>query len=183
MTLISALEEVRDWFQYNVCDEFTFKRPPMGNEFDAEEYSYELVTPTAYIMYPPNNCKVPSVTIQFGDGSISKFNDRGELRLRFLIATWSPGLHYLDRGNVPNFQVDNEGWRDVWNFVDLAIRKLMNTNNISERVRIKHEDSITFSPVQEQDVIASYYPHWCGWLQVTIQYGVVSTQEDITQLL
>ena len=133
-------------------------------------------------MYPPFDEKFPSITVQFGNGVQSKFEESGELKLRFLFATWNPGLHYKD-GKKPAFKLNTEGWRDVWNFVDFTLRKLTNTNFINSKIRIKHEDRINFGPMTENETLPNYYPYWCAWIEFTIKYGVNSTKEDITNLI
>ena len=182
MTIINILDEVRDWLEKEVCEAFTFKKDPGKEEAIDASYNYELVKPKAFTLYPPFDEKFPSVIVQFGNGVQSKFDESGELKLRFLFATWNPGSHHK-YGVDPTFEMNVEGWRDVWNFIDYTLRKVTNTNSISERIRIKHEDKITFGPMAENETIPNYYPYWCAWIEFTIQYGVNSTNEDITNLI
>lgn len=182
MTVISILEDVRSWLDVEICENFKFKKDGGKEEAMDSGYNYELVKPKAFILYPPFDEKFPSVTVQFTNGIQSKFNESGELKLRFLFGTWNPGLHY-DYGVDKQFEVNTEGWRDVWNFVDFTLRKVSNTNSIGSRIRIKHEDSVSFGPMTENDTIPNYYPYWCAWIEFTIQYGVSSTKEDITNLI
>ena len=182
MTIINILAEVRNWLENEICENFTFKKEPEKTQPIDVNYNYKLVKPYAFILYPPFDEKFPSVTVQFGNGVESKFDESGELKLRFLFATWNPGLHFTD-GRKPKFEINVEGWRDVWNFVDYTLRKLTNTNSISPRIRIKHEDKINFGPMAENETIPNYYPYWCAWIEFTIQYGINSTNEDITNLI
>lgn len=182
MTIINILDEVRDWLNSEICESFTFKKDPGKEEAIDSGYNFELVKPKAFILYPPFDEKFPSVTVQFGNGVQSKFNESGELKLRFLFATWNPGLHFKDKG-TPAFTLNAEGWRDVWNFIDYTLRKVRNTNSIGSRIRIKHEDSISFGPMAENETIPNYYPYWCAWMEFTIQYGVNSTNKDIANLI
>ena len=182
MTIINILDEVRNWLDSEICDNFTFKKEPGKEESIDAGYDYQLVKPKAFTLYPPFDAKFPSVTVQFGNGVQSKFEESGELKLRFLFATWNPGLHHKF-GVDPAFQINSEGWRDVWNFIDYTLRKVTNTNSISPKIRIKHEDKINFGPMAENETIPNYYPYWCAWMEFTIQYGVNSTNEDITNLI
>ena len=182
MTVIKILEEVRNWLDSEICGNFTFKKDPGKDKSIDAGYNHELVKPKAFILYPPFDEKFPSITVQFGNGIQSKFEENGELKLRFLFATWNPGLHYKD-GETPAFELNTEGWRDVWNFVDYTLIKLTNTNSISSKIRIKHEDKISFGPMAENETIPNYYPYWCAWIEFTIQYGINSTNEDITNLI
>ncbi len=183
MTVINILDEVRDWLENEICENFTFKKDPGKEEAIDASYTHELVTPKAFTLYPPFDEKFPSVTVQFSNGIQSKFDKGGELKLRFLFATWNPGLHFINDNGEADFIVNQEGWRDVWNFIDYTLRKVTNTNSISPQIRIKHEDKIAFGPMTENETIPNYYPYWCAWIEFTIQYTVNSTNEDITNLI
>jgi len=184
MAVVQLLEEVKEWLDSEVCKNFEFKKPPETGSVDGDNYEYERVTPESYLMYPPLNGKFPSVTIQFGEGTRDVNKQSGELNLRFLFATWSPGTHYIDEETGKRrLEITNEGWRDVWNFIDYTLRKLSNTCRLGPNIRIKHEKAITFGPTAEQDVNVNYYPHWCGWIAFTIQYGVNGTNEDYSDLI
>jgi hypothetical protein len=182
MTIIKILNEVRNWLNGEICENFSFKKDPGKDQPIDAGYNYELVKPKAFTLYPPFDEKFPSVTVQFANGIQSKFEESGELKLRFLFATWNTGLHYKN-GDKPSFKLNTEGWRDVWNFVDYTLRKLTNTNSISSNIRIKHEDKITFGPMTENETIPNYYPCWGAWIEFTIQYGINTTNEDITNLI
>ena len=182
MTIINILDEVKIWLENEICENFTFKKDPGKEEAIDAGYEHELVKPKAFILYPPFDEKFPSVTVQFGNGIQSKFEESGELKLRFLFATWNPGLHYKE-GEKPAFQLNVEGWRDTWNFIDYTLRKVRNTNSIGSKIRIKHEDKISFGPMAENETLPNYYPYWCAWIEFTIQYGSNSINEDITNLI
>jgi hypothetical protein len=186
MTVVKNLEIIKDWLQKDICRHFKFKRPPECEEAEAEEYECEYVHPEAFVMYPPPSRKFPSVVVQFGDGEEDRNTETGELKIRLLFATWNPGLHFIDEGNVPNFKVNHEGWRDVWNFIDYTLRAIRNTDIVGESIRIKHENGIKFGNVTEQDAAANYYPHWVGWISFTIRYGTNSINlfdDDISALI
>ena len=183
MTIINILDEVRDWLENEICENFTFKNDPGKERAIDASYDFELVKPKAFTLYPPFDEKFPSVTVQFSNGVQAKFEESGELNLRFLFATWNPGLHFINDEGRADFKINAEGWRDVWNFIDYTMRKVRNTNSIGSNIRIKHEDKIQFGPMTEQETIPNYYPYWCAWISFTIQYGVNSTNEDITKLI
>ena len=113
MTIINLLDEVRDWLENEICENFTFKKDPGKEEPIDTSYKYELVKPKAFTLYPPFDEKFPSITVQFGTGNQSKFDGSGELKLRFLFATWNPGLHFFNEKGESDFKINAEGWRDV----------------------------------------------------------------------
>lgn len=182
MTIVKLLKEVRDWLETEVCQGFEFKRAPAVDIQDCDDYKYELVKPNAFLMYPPLNEKFPSVTVQFGNGRQDVNKESGELKLRFLFATWNPGTHYLNKEKKQQLEITHQGWQDVWNFIDFALQKLKNTDYIGPHIRIKQENGIEFGPMTEQDTMANYYPHWCGWITFTIQYGI-ATVKDYSNLI
>lgn len=183
MTVINILNEVQHWFKTDICPNLEFKKPPAVDDSDTEHYNYELMHPEAYIMYPPQESKFPSVTIQTGNGEYNRTKSNGELKLRFLFATWNTGKHIIDEGNVPTYTPDNEGYKDVWNFVDYVLNRLKNVDYLGRSVRIKHENGIQFGPMSEQDVMVNYYPYWCAWVTLTVEYGNSSTKEDFSELI
>ncbi len=183
MGIVTVLKEVRTFFNENICSGLTFKRPPDTEGLDAKDYKYELAEPKTYIMYPPAEDKFPSVTIQILDGETNRTDKSGELKLRFLFATWSNGKHFKNKDNIPVFNIDSEGWLDAWNFVDKALLVLNHTTHFGNRVRIKHEDKIQLGSMKEENVLANYYPYWFAWITCTIQYGTISSNEDVNDLI
>lgn len=183
MSITKILEEVQIFFDKEICSGFTFKKPPSIEGKDTRDYEYELVQPKTFIMYPPAQDKFPSVTVQVDDGEVDRKMKSGELKLRFLFATWNNGKHFNDDGNVPNFEVNSEGWHDAWNFLDRAIDVLSHTTHLGEHVRIKHENRLQFGGMKEENVLANYYPYWFAWLTCTIEYGQVSSNEDVNDLI
>ena len=183
MTIINILDEVRNWLEDEICANFAFKKDPGKEAAIDASYNYELVKPRAFTFYPPFDEKFPSVTVQFGNGVQARFEESGEIKLRFLFATWNPGLHFVNDKGKADFKINAEGFRDVWNLIDFTLRKVTNTNSIGSKIRIKHEDKISFGPMAENETIPNYYPYWCAWMEFTIQYGVNSTNEDITNLI
>lgn len=56
-TLVQTIDDVREWFEVNVCSRCTFKLP--SNYSNDETYPYKLVTPTAWAMYMPSGDMLP----------------------------------------------------------------------------------------------------------------------------
>ena len=183
MGVINVLEEVQKFFDENICSGLTFKKPPSVEGKDTRDYEYQLVEPKTFIMYPPLEEKFPSVTIQVEDGETERNTNSGELKLRFLFATWNNGKHFNDAGNVPNFEANSDGWRDAWNFLDRAVDVLSHTTYLGNGVRLKHEDKLQFGGLKEDKVLANCYPYWFAYLTCTVAYGQISSNEDVNDLI
>jgi hypothetical protein len=181
MSIVKILEEVQSFIDENICAEFTFKVPPSVEDKDTRDYEYQMARPKTFIMYPPLSEKFPSVTIQVDDGETDRNEGSGEVKLRFLFATWSNGKHYSDGG--PMFEANTDGWHDAWNFLDRAIDVLSHTTHMGEHVRIKHENKLQFGGMKEEKVLANYYPYWFAWLTCTVEYGQISSNEDVNELI
>ncbi len=69
-----------------------------------------------------------------------------------------------------------DGWQDVWNFIDLAIRELENVENL-DGLRIRKEEPIRFVPFSDKDALMDFYPYWWGWVSFTLEYGFVRTKQ------
>lgn len=183
MGIVAALKEVQTFINENICSNLTFKRPPNTEGLDAREYDYELVQPKAYLMYPPEQEKFPSITIQVIDGEADRVKTSGEMKIRLLFATWGNGQHFKNKNGAPEFNIDSEGWYDAWNLLDKALMILNHTTYFGEKVRLKHEDKIQFGSMKEENIIANYYPYWFAWLTCTIQYGQISSNKDVNDLI
>lgn len=104
------------------------------------------------------------------------------MKLRFLFATWNPGLHY-EIDNDRKFKVNTEGWKDAFHFMQVTLRKLLNSNYIGPYLKIKHEDKIQFGPINENETLPNYYPYWCAWITCTVSFGNFNNDKDICNLI
>jgi phenylacetate-coenzyme A ligase PaaK-like adenylate-forming protein len=75
-----------------------------------------------------------------------------------------------------------DGWRDSFNFADLVLRALENTEYI-EGHRIVKEAGIKFGLFTEDGNIWDYYPYWHNWISFTLEAGVVHSTPEIYQNL
>ena len=179
MALINILESIRDLLNKEVCCDYQFKNEPPENRSNAEDYNYSLVHPQAYIWYVPPEGRTPSVTIQFTEGQMKRFEKEGSAKVKLLFATWDTGMH----GNNKHFEINQEGWRDVWVFISGTLRKMRNTTFLGKNIRIRHEDGIKFGTISENEMLPNYYPFWCAYIEFSIQFGVSSSDEDVNDVI
>lgn len=208
MAVVNILDKVTEWVKENVCSEIMLKVPP-DNDYDAtdEGYDYRLVTPSAFPLYVPAQDKtppgvlspIPSVCVRFLEGEERLTDREGSIGMQLCFCTWDPGLHGKDifhpvNGNPAKirrwsgeeadayFKRSGEGWRDAWNFVDIALRELGNSLEIGG-FELDRTVPIKYGPMTEQGEIVEAYPMWFAWASFSIKYPLRRNAEDIEQYL
>ncbi len=204
MTITETLDRLRDWFDSNVSQKLMLKAPTDGTI----DGNAELVHPATFALFvpakdriPPNvAAPIPSLCVQMMEGEDKVFDHSRKLNIRVCLSAWNPGEQtgaefypHVSTGDLFNkkYTLGNEnakytrsldGWRDVWNFVDLCLTKLEKTD-IIEEFRIVKEDGIKYGPFTEDGAIWDYYPYWHSWIMFTIEGGLVANVPDYSNLL
>lgn len=206
MSVVHLIDTLTEWARQNVCEQIQLKVPP-SNEEDAvdAEYRYKLATPTAFPMYVPTSEKLPpsihspfpSLCVRFMAGQDEPAAGRGYVDMQFCFSAWDPGLHDKDiyapagadpkrwkGGDVENhFRRTGDGWRDAWNFVDIALRAVESTTYIGE-YHIDRSTPIKFGPLTEQEAIPDLYPLWFAWVSFRVSYPLTMRNiEDLNKFL
>lgn len=189
MSIVNDLNKIRDWLQAEVCDKVKLKLPDEENSGDT--YNYELVTPTAFVLYtptkdrmPPNiKAPFPSVCVRLTEGEHDN-EGRNTMRLVLNFCTWNPGLHAKDNF-VPvggagingynqvaeaEYKRTADGWADVYSFVDTALRAIENAQYIAD-MRVVTERGIQYGMTSDTSGLEDYYPYWLAWISFTVQAG------------
>ena len=191
MSVVSVIDTLTAWTQDNICSQIRLKVPPKAGDPNDADMDYETVHPTAFPMFiptadklPPDTYQFPSVCIRFQDGEDNAPNRGGSIEIQMLFAAWDPGLHGQDifhkleecgfcrqSAIYTEFQRSASGWRDCWNFVDIALRKIESTSKIGA-IGIDRS-SVRFGPVVEQDSIPDFYPFWFAQVTFTVTYPLL----------
>jgi len=159
MTIVSNLDVIKKWLEDNICSGIEFKRP--DDESPIDKYNYELITPSVFVHYLPSKNfpntapSIPSICVQLEGGSDDLISKTGELNVRLGFSTWNPGQHTKD-GQKTKISLNAEGWRDAWNFVDLALQKIENSEFIGG-LRLVKENPVNFAPIPEQENIRNFF--------------------------
>lgn len=199
--IVSVIDTLTKWAKENICSEIRLKVPPNNGEAMDVGYAYRLENPEAIPMYVPPSDKMPdgirfatpSLCVRFINAGDSLNRDEGYVGIQFLFSVWDPGDHgedvFLPNGdgtyrkqNDPNFAKGGSGWRDVWNFVDIARRALESVTSI-EGLAIDKSTDIEYGPITEQEAIVDFYPFWYSWLSFRVTYPLMRNNEDIEQYL
>lgn len=194
-TIVQTLDDVRDWFDTEVCQHVTFKQP--SNEYMDEDYTYAVIHPQAFSMVTPtadmngDKSPYPSVTIRLNDAKNSSNDDLAHgtrtMSVTALFAAWDPGLHGEDvylpvgdgtykRQSGPAFTETAQGWKDAWNFVDYAIQRIESVDYIGECL-VDKKQGIDFSALEEA------YPFWFAQLSFSLTIPIVQSHVELQDYL
>lgn len=199
--IVSVIDTLTEWAKKNICSQIRLKVPPENDAAMDAGYSYQLEHPEAIPMYLPPSDKLPkgirfvnpSLCVRFMKAGDSAATDKGYVDIQFLFSVWDPGDHGKDvylpnrdgtyrKQDDPNFEKGSSGWRDVWNFVDIARRALESAASINGLAIDKGTD-IEYGPITEQEAIVDFYPFWYSWLSFRVTYPLMRNNEDIEKYL
>lgn len=203
MSVVHVIDTIAEWAQRSICEKVTLKMPPKNLEANDVGYSYATVKPTVFPMYVPTSEKLPpqihspfpSLCVRFLKGADELSGNTGHLDVQFCFSVWNPGTHSQDivfaSEAVPDskqgqgkatFERNGDGWRDVWNFVDTALRAVESVTNIGGYT-IDRETPVEFGPLMEQEAIPDFYPFWFAWMSFRVNYPLLRNIEDLKQYL
>ena len=210
MTIAQCIEMVTNWLNEAVCPKIKLKLP--DDNQNGKEYKVKAVSPTAFAMYQPGKDKLPpgviapfpSVVVQLLEGSDNMTESNGRMKLQLSFTAWNPGNHageltratktttasgsddlVVQFGSVDSEQTftrDAEGWKDVWNFVDRALREIENAEYMNG-LRVVKELPITYGQFQQEGQISDLYPYWGAWAIFTIERGLARTGASYSKFL
>lgn len=190
MTIAQCIEKVTDWLNESICPNIELKLP--DDYQNGKDYKLEIVNPTAFAMYQPGKDKLPpgviapfpSVVVQLLEGSDDMIEHNGRMKLQLSFTAWNPGNHAGELTRVTrattatdsdqSFTRNAEGWKDVWNFVDRALREIENAEYMNG-LRVVKELPITYGQFQQEGQISDLYPYWGAWAIFTIERGLART--------
>ena len=207
MSVVHLIDTLAEWAKVNICDHIQLKVPPENEDANGAGYEHKLVNPAVFPMYVPTTEKLPpnihspfpSLCVRFGTGSDDAAHGTGSVKIEFCFSAWDPGIHgkdqfdpngdatfrskWTEREAAEYFTRNSDGWRDVWNFVDIALRALENTVIIGGEYTIDRTAPIEFGPLKEQEAIADFYPFWFAWLTFQIKYPLLRYIEENEEFL
>ena len=199
MTIPQCIENVTDWLNETVCPKILLKLP--DDNQNGKQYKVETVNPTAFAMYQPGKDKLPpgviapfpSVVVQLLEGTDNMTSGNGRMKLQLSFTAWNPGNHAGELTRVTgtttgetateqSFERNAEGWKDVWNFVDRALREIENAEYMNG-LRVVKELPITYGQFQQEGQISDLYPYWGAWVIFTIERGLARIGASYSEFL
>lgn len=186
MSIVNILDAVTEWARDNICQKIELKVPPKNSEPNDFDYEYQMANPVAFTMYVPAEDKLPknipsafpSLCVRFIEGQDDVADMTGTIGIQLLLSVWSPGIHTADK----KFERNGDGWRDVWNFTDIAVRAIESTTNISG-YKIDRSMPVKFGPLTEQEAVPDYYPFWFTWVTFQLTYPLLRNIEKAQEFL
>lgn len=205
MSVVHLIDTLAEWAKENVCAHIQLKQAPAPDAPEDGGYDYNLVRPAVFPMYVPTSEKLPpnihapfpSLCVRFVKGSDSVINRTGSVDVQLCFSAWNPGTHGRDILHPVDgttfkpwseweaqsfFQRTSDGWRDVYNFVDIALRAIESVSCIGQYT-IDKSIPIEFGPLTEQESIPDFYPMWFAWISFRVTYPLQRNNPDIENLL
>lgn len=196
MTIANDMQIVKDWAQREICDKLQFKKPDDDNA--GREYQLEYEKPTAFLDYVQvgSNATYPHLAIHAQKGEDVRENSMRIVEVLFSFGIWNPGIHpgeelmrQEDGSYIPNDEPDQtfkrgtqEGWRDVTNFLDVALETLESSTTI-DGIRIRHEDGIKWGKYSEENSLMDFHPYYLMWATFSIEAPIIRNIQKIEELL
>lgn len=203
MSVVHVIDTVTEWARQNVCEHILLKVPPKNEEAVDAEYHYETAKPAAFPMYTPTSEKLPprihspypSLCVRFLKGADAISSREGYVDVQIWFSVWNPGTHGRDifhpngdgsfirqSGDIIEYTRDADGWRDAWNFVDIALRAVESTVHIGD-YDIDQSVPVEFGPAAEQEAISDLYPYWFAWISFRVKYPLWRNIEHLKNFL
>ena len=202
MSIVSSIDTIAKWAEEEICTLVKLKKPPELDEPTDELYDYERITPSCFTMFIPNEERLsesvpdmkppfPSLCVQLQSGEIKGIQNT--MNVMFWFSTWESGTHGKDvltlngdgtwtEGKDESFQVLYGGWRDAWNWADMAIEKLKKKVRIGN-LEILKDVPIKFGPAKEKEDLVDAYPFWFAWLSFSVRETMPTYTEGIERFL
>ena len=186
MSVVHLIDTFTEWARTNICDHVKLKQPPADlNAPTAAGYDYKLVNPAAFPWYiptperqPPGSPPAfPALCVSIAGGEDSMADSERTAEVVFSLATWDTGIH-----GAGTFERNADGWRDAWNFLDVALRAIESNANIGG-YSIDLKTPIKFGPLPEQESIPTLYPTWFAWISFRVTCPLVRNNESYQNIL
>ena len=200
MSVVHVIDTLTEWARQNICEQINLKVPPENTAPDDSGYSYNLATPAAFAMYVPTSDKLPPGSILFRSlvrpvrYRVEDVPADGAALSRCSSASPRGTRHHGEDEFLPNgdgtyrrgkggaFWRNGDGWRDAWNFVDIALREVESVTNIGGYT-IDRAKPVKFGPLTEQEAIPDFYPMWFAWLSFTVNYPLRRNIQELQNFL
>lgn len=204
MSIVKILDDVTAWARQNICSKIELKVPPKNTEPNDEGYEHKTANPVTFTMYVPTEDKLPSniptafpsLCVRFLEGVHDLSSMTGTIGIQFLLSTWNPGTYSADTFAVnpddplqwqkdpsaEKFERNGEGWRDAWNFTDLAVGAVESVTNISG-YEIDRSVSVKYGPLTEQEAVPDFYPFWFTWVTFQLKYPLLRNIDKTQEFL
>ena len=206
MSIVNTLDRIAAWIESEICPHINLKVPPDHySDEDANGYAYKTANPAVFIQFFPPKDKIPVGVISEHPGICvlctggEEGRNEGKADIQLTFSSWDPGVHgkdifipeksdplHLKRWSGKEaesyYERSYEGWRDAWNAVDIALRKIESVTNI-DGLLIDTNTPIKYGPIQQQGAVVDFYPLWFAWIGFSIRYPILRNIEGLEEFL
>lgn len=173
MTTVEILDTIQKWLTETVCKNMNLKVPDDNNV-----EKFELANPNAYSAYMPIKkslpqgikSAIPGIVVTFEEGTND--NEGFVLPIRLIHCVYSPGLHKPD-----TFLPNNDGWRDLLNFMDKTRAAILRSQNIDGISVVLPLKTGFYNPEEQIPELDPYYFGWIMFDVKTPSYPKAGLQE------
>lgn len=170
------------------CERVTLK----SKNPDGQGYEYKRITPKAFKWLVPTKDRIPpdiktafpSACVRIADGEDAL--SARSINVEICLSVWNPGIHgsdiikEVDDGSYilwdgeeakQYFERNNDGWRENWNWIDLALRTIESAESING-VQFDR-NSIKFAPFKSENDMVDFYPFWFAYISFTVKMPII----------
>lgn len=167
MTIIDALDDVKEFIESKVACKFKLEKPPDDDLIDVE---YQTVNPNVFVGWLPpkgyiDTHDIPSIIIMGDSGEEDE--DDNVINIRLAIATYDIG-QTTKVNNELNTKLNSKGYIDLVNIIE-KIKQEINLNRVLEHVTL--ELPIKWGLYEEQA-----FPYWYAWVSFKASIPLKTTQ-------
>lgn len=206
MTIVSILDTITKWAEREICSKIKLKLPPLDlKESTGAGYKHQFIQPACFPLFMPTSDKIPpgifsptpSLCVRIIKGEDDLISNTGNIIVEFSFSTWNCGTHGSDillpqKDNTLRqwtgeeakayFERDYDGWRDLWNWIDIALRAIESHLSI-DGIEIDRSANVKFYQYEIDGVIPELYPFWCAGIQFQVKRPVRRNIVELQDLL
>lgn len=206
MTLVDILDTITKWADREICSKIKLKIPPEDiKESNGPGYQHQFITPACFPLFVPTSEKIPpsilsptpSLCVRIIKGEDDMVTNMGNIVVEFVFSVWSLGTHGPDillpqenhtlrqwTGEEAEayFERNYDGWRDIWNWIDIALRAIESHLNI-DGIEIDRSTNVKFYQFEIDGVIPELYPFWYAGIQFQVKRPLMRNIIELQDLL
>lgn len=181
-TITRTFDLLVEWVEKEVAPQLDYLLPSEGHVVEGQELAY--VHPAVYANFVPTDGRLQEGSYRFPFIAVQLVNGRDglgstrSLSVRIVLGIWVPG-HF----NNGEFADSMDGWRDLFNGLDLIVRSLQEAETVAD-ARIDTDAGISYGFFGEEDgVVIDQYPYFMGRVDFTLECGAQPGSKRFENLL
>lgn len=207
MTVIDAIDMVKEFLEENVCPNIQLLVPAVK---DGIQYEEKYANPKVFAFFEPEKGRLPEgvdytkpgIIVQIPQGKDNLTTNEQSIECVLSFAVWRPGEYRaiqnmtLDKidvspetgasmeftGDIEKQFIRNEdGWRDVYNLMELTKSKLISKGRIGQFLL---DEEIKYGSYTKDGALIDFYPFYHLWMSFMMKSIPTPRQrEELEELL